>query len=178
MSENSCRSKRKGKSKVKAGTLLREESQDQDMETGGREGRYHSYTETQLRSLLDASFPNPAASFQLLAQMPALLIPSTSCGEEGDEGVGNDGTLCLQVPGPGELLTQPALKFQPVRGSGGQGAGRGTIVPFTTPPDTLPLPGSSHEVATLGSILVHLAFIPIPPVWPSCQLSGSLQSPA
>jgi len=159
-------------------TFLREGSWDQDLGAGGREGRHSSSTETQPRSLLDASFPKPPAPSQLLTQMPALLAPSTSCGEEGDEGVGNDGTLCLQVPGPGELLTQPALKFQPVRGSGGQGAGRGTIVPFTTPPDTLPLPGSSHEVATLGSILVYLAFIPIPPVWPSCQLSGALQSPA
>ena len=36
----------------------------------------------------------------------------------------------------------------------------------------------SHEVAALGSILVYLALvsvpIPIPPVWPSCQLSRSL----
>lgn len=49
-----------------------------------------------------------------------------------------------------------------LRTSGGQGAGRGTIVPFITPPDTLPLPGSSHEVAALGWILVYLAFLPAP----------------
>lgn len=83
MSENSYRSKRKGKYEVKAGTLtsLRGESQDQDMGTGGREGRHHSYTETQLRSQLDASFPNPAASSQLAGQ-------ATSYGVEGDEEVG------------------------------------------------------------------------------------------
>lgn len=159
-------------------TFLRGGSQDQDGGPGGREGRHSSYTETQPRSPLDASFPKPPALSQLPSQMPALLAPSASYGEEGGESVGNDATLCLQVPCPGELLTQPALKFQPVRGSGSQGAGRGTTVPFTTPPDALPLPGSSHEVATLGSILVYLAFVPIPAVGPSCQLSGSLQSPA
>lgn len=70
-------------------TFLREGSQDQDMGTEGREGRHSSYTETLPRSLLDASFPNPPAPSQLLAQMPALLAPSTSCEKERDEDVGN-----------------------------------------------------------------------------------------
>lgn len=97
-------------------TFLREGSQDQDMGTGGGEGRHPSHAETQPRSLLDGSFSKPPAPSQLLAQMPTLLAPSTSCGEEGGEDAGNGGTLCLWVPCPGELLTQPALKFQPEAG--------------------------------------------------------------
>lgn len=53
-------------------TLLREGSQDQDMGAGGGEGSHPSSTETQPRSLLDASFSNPTAPSQLPAQMPAL----------------------------------------------------------------------------------------------------------
>lgn len=144
------------------GTFLREGSQDQDLGAGGREGRHPSYTETQPRSLLDASFPKPPARSQLLTQMPAPLAPSTSCGEEGDVGRGNDGTLCLQVPGPGEVLTQPALKFQPVRGSGSQGARRGTIVPFTTPPGALPSPAPHMRLQLLARSLCISPSLPGP----------------
>lgn len=43
-------------------------------------------------------------------------------------------------------------------------------MPFATPPATLPLPGSSHEPATLGSVFVYLAFVL--PLWPGCPASG------
>lgn len=93
-------------------TFLREGSLNPDMETGGGERRHPSYTKTQPRSLLNASFPNAPALSQLRAQMPALLAPSTSYGEEGDEDMGNGGTpFCLWVPCLRELLIQPVLKF-------------------------------------------------------------------
>lgn len=78
----------------------------------------------------------------------------------------NDSTLCLWVPCLGELVSQSALKPQPE--SGGQEARQGTIVPFPT----------SYEAAPLGSVPVYLVFVPVSPVWLSCQLSGSLPSPA
>lgn len=59
MSENSCRNKERKREGHGMDTFLREGNQDQDMGTEGREGRYPSYTETQPRSLLDASFPKP-----------------------------------------------------------------------------------------------------------------------
>lgn len=77
--------------------------------TEGREGGHPLYTENQPKPLLDASFPNPPAPSQLQAQ---ILAPSTSCGQEEDEDVGDGGTLCLRLLCPGELLTQPALKSQ------------------------------------------------------------------
>lgn len=73
--------RRKEKVRLRQVHSLRAESQNKDMGVGGREGRHYSCNETQLRSLLDASFPNPAASSQLAGQ-------ATSCGEEGDEDVG------------------------------------------------------------------------------------------
>lgn len=90
--------------------------------------------------------------------------------------------FCLQLPCPGESLTPHALKSQPE--SGGQEAQvqAGDNCALTTPSHILLHSGPSHEVAALGSILVYLALgpipVPVPQVRPSCQLSGSLQSPA
>lgn len=98
-------------------TFLREGSQDQDMGTGSREERHPSYTGTQPRSLLGTSFPNPTTPSKFLAQMPALLVSSTFCGQKGNEDMGNCGTFCLWVACLGELFTQPILKSQPQSGS-------------------------------------------------------------
>lgn len=78
---------------------------------------------------------------------------------------------------PTRIAPLPALTFQP--GSGGQKVQEHTGEQPRLSPSPLPsLPrcNPSHEVTALGSILMHLALIS--PVWPSRQLSRSLQSPA
>ena len=73
---------------------------------------------------------------------------------------------------PGGMLTNTQ---QPVKVYTLKRTSSGTTVPQA--PRLLPQ-DPSHEVAALGSILVYLALvsvpIPIPQVWPSCQLSRSL----
>lgn len=90
--------------------------------------------------------------------MPDLLAPSTSYGEEGMKIWG------MVAPFLPLRIVHSACPEVParVRRSGRQGVGRGTIVPFTTPPDTLFLLGPAHEVATLGWIRVYLASVPVP----------------
>lgn len=138
-------------------------------------GRHPSYTETQPRSLFAAGFPRPLAPSQPAAQMPALLVPSTCLGQKRNEDVGNSGTLLPPTPLSGRTVHSPALKSQTESGDQEARTSSGTTVPQA--PRLLPQ-DPSHEVAALGSILVYLALvsvpIPIPPVWPSCQLSRSL----
>lgn len=84
--------------------------------------------------------------------------------------------FCALAP-PTRIAPLPALPFQP--GSGGQKVQEHTGEQPCLSPSPLPsLPrcNPSHEVTALGSILMHLPLIS--PVWPSRQLSGSLQSPA
>ena len=78
-------------------TFLREGCQDQGMGLAmRREGPLHILRLSQGQCLMLASpTPPPPTLSQLLAQMPALPAPPTSCGEEGNEGVGNGGSLCL-----------------------------------------------------------------------------------
>lgn len=142
-------------------------------------GRHPLYIETQPRSLLAAGFPRSLALSQPTAQMPAVLVPSTCLGQERNEDVGNSGTLLPPTPLSGRTVHLPALKSQTESGDQEARTSSGTTV--SQAPLLLPQ-GPSHEVAALGSILVYLTLIPvpisIPPVWPSCQLSRSLQSPA
>lgn len=88
--------------------------------------------------------------------------------------------LLSPAPLPKGIVHTLALKSQPE--SGGQEARgqQGNKCALRLPASHSGPPGPSHEVAALGSILVYLALTPGPiaPLWPSCQLSGTLQSPA
>lgn len=141
-------------------TFLGEGSQDQDMGTEGGEGRHPSCTETQPRSPLDASFPNPLAPSQLPAQMPVLLVPSTCLGEELNEDVGNGGTLLPPASLPRRTAHSPTLKSQPE--SGGQEAGgqQGDNCAYTFPPQ------SAHGALHMRLQLLALALC-ISPSFPA-----------
>lgn len=162
-------------------TFLGEERQDQDMGTGGgEEGTLHILRLNQGHCLLLASpdpWPRPSPQPRcLLCWFPQL---STCLGQERNEDVGNSGTFLPPTPFSGRTVHSPALKSQTESGDQEARTSSGTTVPQA--PLLLPQ-GPSHEIAALGSILVYLTLIPvpisIPPVWPSCQLSRSLQSPA
>lgn len=124
----------------------------------GRDGTFHILRFSQ--SLLAASFPNPPAPSW--TQVPALLTPSASCREEGNEDVGNGGTLCLRPSCPGELLTQPALKSQPE--SGDQEAPvQAAEQLYPHHPPTLPHPAPHMRLQLLARslcILPGLAILP------------------
>lgn len=101
----------------------------------GREGTLHILRLNQSHCSMPASAtPSPA---QLPAQMPVLLASSTSCGEEGNEDVGNGGTLLPSALLP-RRITPSACPEVParVRRSGSQ-VQQGTGCALTAPPYTL-----------------------------------------
>ena len=98
MSENSCGRERRGKGKVTEWILsLEKEARARTWILGmGREGTLHRLRLNRSHCLMPASpAPSPA---QLPAQMPVLLASSASCGEEGDEDLGNGGISAFSSP--------------------------------------------------------------------------------
>lgn len=113
-------------------------------------------------------------------EMPVLPAPLTSHAEEKDEVVGLGGLL--SPPAPVCQITHsnhPEIPPTESRGEENQvqAEGQAGALPHAALCPA-PHPGPSHEVATLGSILVYLALSPRPSVWPTRQLGRSLQSPA
>lgn len=178
MSENSSGRDRKRKGKVIEWILsLQKEARARIWILGvWREGTLHRLSLHRSHCLMPASpAPSPA---QLPAQMPVLLASSTSRGEDGDEDMGNGGTLLPSAPLPRRIAPLACSEVSArVRRSGGQ-VQQGNRCALSAPPYALPHPGPSHEVAALGSILVYLALGPGPPVRPARQLRRSLQSTA
>lgn len=88
MSEHSCRSERRGKGKFMEWTLsLGKEARTRIGGLGaGREGTLYILRPNQGHRSTPASLnPLPRPHVPLLSQMPALLAPSASYGEEGGE---------------------------------------------------------------------------------------------
>lgn len=130
MSENSCRSERRGKGKVIEWILyLGKEARTRIWGLGvGREATLHLLRLSQGHCLMLASptpLPHPSSRPRCLP-----LAPSTSCGEEGDEDVGNGGNLLPPAPLPRRIAHSACPEVPArVRRSGSPGAGRGQLCP-------------------------------------------------